>query len=171
MVLTVSSPLNHSNYNWKYVLINWNSGIMDTNHLCIWQNTSNLHYGVMINQWHSLLCWVCEKPWLEILSSAEFTKLSLDFSVVAFVIIESSLLPEDEDLIHVTHEAFRSMTNVHQIVSRLFTRKVIRIKRLQQLNRYLKNEGSFVAASELFNYENAIVKMPLLTPMLITKLC
>ena len=62
----------------------------------------------------------------------------------------ANLSPFDEEQIRETHEAFCEMTNVGQIVSRLFSRKVISaMKRLQQLNNSLKNEGSFAAASKI----------------------
>ena len=46
------------------------------------------------------------------------------------------------------HESFCEMTNVGQIVSRLFSRRVIKEKTRQQLNRYLKDAGSFTAAGK-----------------------
>ena len=61
----------------------------------------------------------------------------------------ATMSPTDEEHISELHESFCEMTNVGQIVSCLYSRRVISTrKRLQQLNRYLKDEGSFTAASK-----------------------
>ena len=58
-----------------------------------------------------------------------------------------NLSPEDEKKISTNHENLCNMTNVGQIVPRLVSRNIIQRKRMEQLNRYLKDKGSFVAAS------------------------
>ena len=64
-------------------------------------------------------------------------------------ILDANLSLADENQIRETHEAFCKMTNVGQIVSRLFSRNVITsMEKLQQLHRSLKYDGSFAAASK-----------------------
>ena len=61
---------------------------------------------------------------------------------------DAQLSPPDKEQMREVHESFCEMTNVGLIVSRLYSRKVISEKTRQQLNRYLKDEGSFTAASK-----------------------
>ena len=65
------------------------------------------------------------------------------FCQMTFVILQMSQF----------HEAFCQMTNVGQIVSRLYSRRVLTTrKKLQQFNRYLKEEGSFTTAGREHRY-------------------
>ena len=70
---------------------------------------------------------------------------------VVYIHAATTLSPTDVEYMSQFHESFCEMTNVGQIVSRLYSRGVIVSKEMvQELSKRLKSDGSFAAASKWF---------------------